>query len=153
MASWDLQLLFGSLVHLRNLNITCMCVATGARTLDLLLRVLSCLCPFGVFVVLILCHSSFEMNIWDPKRIQMKKFSTTKFYNFLRSTTMVLVISQSEVIWRIWISNVRKFNHIFPYINDFKCKSCQLESCITFEDLQLLFWAFLHPRSFEKFKF
>ena len=27
-------------------------------------------------------------------------------------------------------------------------KSCELQSCVTFWDLQLLFWLFLHPRSF-----
>jgi hypothetical protein len=29
------------------------------------------------------------MKIWDSKQIQMKKLLTTKFYNFLRSITLV----------------------------------------------------------------
>ena len=32
-------------------------------------------------------------------------------------------------------------------------KSCQLQSFITFQDLQLWYWSFLHPRSFEEFEF
>jgi hypothetical protein len=54
-----------------------------------------------------------------------------------------------------------KFKHSFPWQDDFKWKSCQLQSCITFWDLQLLFWLFLHHIwghlensnfKFEKFK-
>jgi len=43
-------------------------------------------------------------------------------------------------------------NCLFEPLNDFKLKSCQLESFITFRDLQLSFWLFPHPRSFTKFK-
>jgi len=31
----------------------------------------------------------------------MEKSSTTKFYNFLRPTTFILVVSSSEVIYKI----------------------------------------------------
>jgi hypothetical protein len=83
-----------------------------------------CLCPFGIFVLPILCYFGFEINIWDHKQIQMKKLLATKFYNFLRTTTLVLVISLSDVIWIIWISNMRKFDRNFSWIDDFKWKSC-----------------------------
>ena len=73
----------------------------------------SCLCPNKIFVLAILCPSNFEMSIRDPKRIQMKKLSTTKFYNFLRSTTFILVVSPSEVVCKIWISNLRNSNVVF----------------------------------------
>ena len=59
-----------------------------------------------IFVLAILCLSNFEMSIWDPKRIQIKTLSTTKFYNFSRSTTLVLVVSPSEVVWKIQILNL-----------------------------------------------
>jgi hypothetical protein len=59
------------------------------------------LCLNELFVLAILCSSNFEMSNWNPKRIQMKKLSTTKFYNFSRSTILGFVISPSEVIWRI----------------------------------------------------
>jgi len=85
--------------------------------------------------------------------ISNEKLSTTKFYNFSRSTTLVLIVYPSEVVWRIWISNVRKSGCSFPWIDDFKWKSCELKRCITFRHLQALFWSFLHPRSFEKIKF
>ena len=56
-------------------------MAIGAQTPDLLLRVFgplttppaSYLCPNEIFVLAILCSSDFEMSIWDPKRIQIKK--------------------------------------------------------------------------------
>jgi hypothetical protein len=44
---------------------------------------------------------------------QIKKWSTTKFHNFLRSTTFILVVSSSEVIWKIQISNLRNSNVVF----------------------------------------
>jgi len=56
------------------------------------------LCPFAIFVLIILYQYGFKMSIWYPKRIQMKTFSTTKFYNVLRSTTLVFIISSSEAI-------------------------------------------------------
>ena len=43
----------------------------------------------------------------DPKS---KKFSTTKLYNFLRSTTFILIVSPSEVVWKIQILNLRNSN-------------------------------------------
>jgi hypothetical protein len=44
------------------------------------------------------------------------------------------------------------FKHNFGSVNDFKWKGCQLQSCRSYHDLQLLFWSFLHPSSFEQFK-
>ena len=41
---------------------------------------------------------------------------------------------------------------MFETLNEFKLKSCQLQSFITFRDLQLSFWKFLHPRLFTKFE-
>jgi hypothetical protein len=35
----------------------------------------------------------FQTTFWCPKRIQIKKFSTTKFHNFSWSTNFILVIS------------------------------------------------------------
>jgi hypothetical protein len=43
----------------------------------------------------------------------MKKFSTTKFYNFSRSTTFVQVISPSEVVLKIQILNFRNSYIVF----------------------------------------
>jgi len=61
----------------------------------------NCLCPYEIFVLTILCSSNFEISIWVPKRIQMKKLSTRNFYNFSRSTTFILVVSPSEVVYKI----------------------------------------------------
>ena len=41
---------------------------------------------------------------------------------------------------------------MFETLNEFKLKSCQLQSFITFRDLQLSFWKFLHPKPFTKFE-
>ena len=43
-------------------------------------------------------------------------------------------------------------NFLFEALNEFKLKICQLQSFITFRDLQLSFWFFPHLRSFTKFK-
>jgi len=71
------------------------------------------LCPYEIFSFL-LYSFDFEMSVWDPKRFKMKMFSTTKLYNFSISTTFVLVVSQSEVVLKIRISNMRNPNVIFP---------------------------------------
>jgi hypothetical protein len=42
-----------------------------------------------------------------------KKLSTTKFHNISRSTTFILVISPSEVVYKIWILNLRNLNVVF----------------------------------------
>jgi hypothetical protein len=39
--------------------------------------------------------------------------STTKFHDFSRSATFILVVSPSEVVYKIWISNFRNSNVVF----------------------------------------
>ena len=73
----------------------------------------SCLCPNEIFVLSILYSFNFKMSIWDHKRIQIKKLSTTKLYNFSRSTTFIFVVSPSEIIYKIWISKLTNSNVIF----------------------------------------
>jgi hypothetical protein len=46
-----------------------------------------------------------------------------------------------------------KYELAFEVVNEFKRRSCQLQSFITFVVIQLLFWYFSHPRSFAKFAF
>ena len=46
-----------------------------------------------------------------------------------------------------------RVNCLFEALNEFKSKSGQLQSFITFFDLQFSFSKFFHPRSFEKFEF
>jgi hypothetical protein len=41
---------------------------------------------------------SVNQLFWGTKRIQIKNLSTTKFYNFLRSTTFILGVFPFEVI-------------------------------------------------------
>jgi hypothetical protein len=40
----------------------------------------------------------FQTTFWCPKQIQIKKFSTTKFHNFSRSTNFILVISSFDKV-------------------------------------------------------
>ena len=42
--------------------------------------------------------SVFQSNFWGPKWIQMKNFSSTKLYNFSRSTKFILVICSSDIV-------------------------------------------------------
>ena len=42
---------------------------------------------------------------------------------------------------------------LFEALNEFKSKSGELQSFVTFRDLQFSFRKFFHPRSFEKFEF
>jgi hypothetical protein len=39
-----------------------------------------------------------------------------------------------------------EFKHNFRWIHDSKRKGCQLQCCINFRYLQLLFWSLFHPR-------
>ena len=45
-----------------------------------------------------------KLLVWGYKRIQIKKLSAKKFHNFLRSTTFVLTVFPSEIVYKIWIS-------------------------------------------------
>jgi len=53
------------------------------------------------FVILYL--ACIKITIWGLKLFQIKKFWTTKFHNFSRSTTLMLWVFPSEVICKIWI--------------------------------------------------
>jgi hypothetical protein len=44
----------------------------------------------------------------------MKMLSTTKLHNLLRSTTFILIVSSSEVVYKILISNLKTSN-VFLY--------------------------------------
>jgi hypothetical protein len=70
----------------------------------------------------------------------MKKLSTTKFSNLLRFTTFILIVSPSKVVYKIWISNLKNSIIVFLWQDDFKWKSCQLQSVITFWDYNFHFF-------------
>ena len=44
---------------------------------------------------------------------QIKKLSTKKFYKFSRSTTFILVVYPSEIVYKIWILNLKNSNVVF----------------------------------------
>ena len=71
------------------------------------------------------------MFVWGPKRIQIKKLSTIKFHNFLRSITFVLEVSPSEIVYEIWSSfcRVPDLEHmakLFFFVSFFFCSFCFL---------------------------
>ena len=47
-----------------------------------------------------------------PNRSQIERLSTIKLYKFLRFTTFILVVSPSEIVWKIQILNLRHSNVI-----------------------------------------
>ena len=54
--------------------------------------------------------------------------------------------------FKFWILKNNKFKLDFKTPNDFIWKSDEYQSCRTHQDLQLLFWSFLHPTKFRQFK-
>jgi hypothetical protein len=56
---------------------------------------------YVVLVLLILYNTECKSVFRGTKRIQIKNLSTTKFLNFLRSTTFVLRVFPFEVIYEI----------------------------------------------------
>jgi hypothetical protein len=52
--------------------------------------------------------------IWGHKWFQLKMLSTIKLHNFSRFTTSILIVSTSETVYIIWISNL-KTSHKFFY--------------------------------------
>ena len=85
-------------------------------------------------------QTQFCMTRW----FQIKKLPATIFHNFSRSTEFILVVFPSEVVWKVWILKFWNSNTVLHDKDDFKSKSCQLQSFITFRDLQSLFWLFGH---------
>jgi hypothetical protein len=57
--------------------------------------------PYAVLVLLILYNTECKSVFRGTKQIQIKNLSTTKFLNFLRSTTFVLGVFPFEVIYEI----------------------------------------------------
>ena len=81
------------------------------------------------------------MLVWDPKWIQIKKLSTTKFHNFSRSTTFVLEVSSSKIVYEIWSSLCR-----VPDLGH-TAKLCALPCALIWHTANL-FFIFLFPSSF-----
>jgi hypothetical protein len=73
------------------------------------------MCLELILVPYILYKTEHKLIIWGPKRFQIKKLSTTKFHNFSRSINFISVVSPSEVIYKIWISNLRNSNVVLHY--------------------------------------
>jgi len=69
----------------------------------------------------------------------MEKLSTTKFYNFLRSTTFILEVFSIRGHLQNLNFKYMKFKRSFRRQDDVKSKNYQLQSFITFRDLQLSF--------------
>ena len=50
----------------------------------------------------------FKLIVWA-----LNELSTTKLYNVSWSITFILVVSPSEVVYKIWISNLRNSNVVY----------------------------------------
>jgi hypothetical protein len=74
-------------------------------------------CPYAVLILLILYYTECKSVFWGTKQIQIKNLSTTKFHNFLTSTTFMLVVFPFEVNYEIWISNFISFTIWFQIKN------------------------------------
>lgn len=58
--------------------------------------------------ILNLSSSHIILNIiWGPERIQIKELYTTKIYNFSKYTTFILILSSSEVVYKIWVLTLK----------------------------------------------
>jgi hypothetical protein len=51
--------------------------------------------------------------IWDTKWIYLKMWPIIKLHNFSRFTCSILIISTSEVVYKIWISNLKTSHELF----------------------------------------
>ena len=105
------------------------------------------------FIPHLFISANIKMSIWDTKRIQMKKLSTTNLLNSSRPTTLVFVIFPSKVvctIQKIWISKFECFKQNSGTINGFKWKGHQLQSCRSHRGSQLLYKVCFHLTLFEK---
>jgi hypothetical protein len=62
------------------------------------------------------CTITNESNliIWGTKWIHLKMSPTINLHNFLRSTSSILIVSSSDAVYKIWISNL-KTSHEFFY--------------------------------------
>ena len=58
-------------------------------------------CLYSIFFPNILYWTESKLVVWGPKRMQIKKLSTIKFHNFSRSTTFILVVSPSKIVYKM----------------------------------------------------
>ena len=61
-----------------------------------------------------------QMQFFLDRWIQIKKLSTRKWHNFSTTTTIIYVVSPSEVFWKIRISNLRYWKEFFSCLDNFK---------------------------------
>jgi len=57
----------------------------------------------------------FQIEFWSPKWIQIKKFSTTKLYNFSRSTIFILLSSFDKVKINLFTKFTCLFHSLWNY--------------------------------------
>jgi len=95
---------------------------------------------FVVKNFLIWIRLGLQNSIWN--------FLCRVFY-FWHSAKKVFAEWQRKTIGKEF-SNLRNSNIVFAWQDDFKTKSYQLQSFITFWDLQSLFREFFHPSLFKK---
>jgi hypothetical protein len=70
-----------------------------------------------------------------------KVFQLINIYNFYLGH---IVIWQNLNLWNLKFLKNNEFEPKFEMQNDFNMKSDEYQSCSTHQDLQLLFWPFLH---------
>jgi hypothetical protein len=56
------------------------------------------MCLNAILILIVSYKTECKLLVWGPERFQMKKWSTTKCHNFLKSKTFILVVSPSEVV-------------------------------------------------------
>ena len=97
----------------KNSNLLIGEVPTSERVISSTTPLLPYLCLYYVFLLLVLKQIECKLIILDTKWIQMKNLSTTKLNNYLKSTTFILVVSSSKVVYNIWILNLKTSNIVF----------------------------------------
>ena len=135
-------------------------------------------CSFIYYKRVVKFLNKFDLDLSNKEMIKVNVVDLEKLYNFVVKNFLIwirLVLQNS--IWNFFcpvfyfwhsakkafaecqtktlgkeFSNLRNWNVVFAWQDDFKTKSYQLQSFITFWDLQSLFREFFHLRLFKKLK-
>ena len=86
-------------------------------------------------------HDFQPLNDFSCKGDEYKRCWTHHYLQRLFWSSLYLTKFEQ---FKFWISENDSFKPDFQPLNDFSCKGDEYKSCITRQDLLLLFWPFLH---------
>jgi hypothetical protein len=101
------------------------------------------------------CTIQIKSNliIWATKLIDLKMWPTIELHNFSRSISSILIVSTSDAVYKIWISNMKTSHKFFNDKLISNKKIVNYKVSLHFKTYNFYFGGFSSRGNLKKFKF